>query len=939
MLKTSKIQKFICIQVVLLILASFVAGCVNKERMKVGQDVPYRISDKDVFEFSNNVRHMLRAKREWFTISGYITGGFSMAAAATAATLGVASGNVTAIASLSASSLFANDMFGLLKFREKAASYEDGLSLIEQAEARFLRANAKNYAQSKTKGDNKTHRISQQYIGDVDESLALENTSGSISNAELSIEGARLYTEVIASIQLVEKALVAHIPTLAEVQRATGKYSLFQVTPSSITLDSESQIQITVISGGMIKDAGTENSNVIEVKPFNYQEGTKTITLVAKGEGETVVNISNENKDRAKIEVSVKELYAFFDAASSDNQGSEAKTDPNIFLSLSTPTSRRIEFDIEADTEQSTATSGKDFSLNTKKIIFQPGEVEKKVPLKIKTDDLYEPGSLETVKIKIIEKETPIRGDHFFEYKILDSNGTPELKFKSLVSNATEPKSKPSSHKVEVTLSHRSTKNVVAPYEIAEITSPPLTPLNQATGNEDFKIVKDKIIFDFENETPGQTVSLSQEIDVSILADDVYEANQQFQIQFKDNRAFASSTKHNVDFDTTQPHTITILDSDQPPFAKFNVANSNATEKSLKNHGIRVNLTQATDYTVQVPYEVTDGSAIKGQDYSLSSGVVTFAPKTTIANIPYTVTADNIYEGNNYQDFSVELADQILVSGTLINIQNAKLNDNKKHVVSITDSDPKPKITIKSATIEKNEESQPPYINIPITLSSASEEFISLKYSITGKAKNREDFEVHKDTFKIKKLSKKANLEILIKDDSTYEGNESFTVTFLSTTDAELVGEPQVKVNLIDNDKPSIGFELSNREVKLGNERGPLVLKIVSEIELATDLTIDFGLDPDAENPADEDSYTLKPHSRQLTIKKGEKVGEITVTPIEGRFKEPQNISLLLKPSGDYEFQDGKKQIVMKITPEPEKPATEIPADPTEIEESNIPGE
>ncbi len=670
---------------------------------------------------------MLRAKREWDTIAAYVTGGFAMAAAATAATLGVSSGNITAISSLSASSLFANDMFGLLKFREKAAAYQDGLSLVEQAESRFLRTSAKNHAQNNSSKKNKVLKNPHRYIGDVNDAIASESQSGSISSSELTIAGASLYTEVIASIQLVEKALIANIPTLAEVERATGKYSLFQVTPSNITLDSESQIQITVISGGMIKAAGSQDSNVIDVKPFNYQEGTKTITLIAKGQGETVVDITSDRGESTRVEVAIKELYVFFDRKSSDKEGLETLTEPNIILSLSTPASRNIKIALEvATTDKNHATVGKDYYIDPAEpkktefeIEFRLGEANKKIPLTIlqdKTDDLEHN---ETVLISLKEQNIPIRGKRNFEYRITDSEDEPTLKFKISKSRFPEPQGKAKAtmpnHKVEVVLSHKSEKKVIVPYSIKALEDDDNKPL-QATAGEDFKEVHGTIEFDFPKMRPDQENPLSKEIAVTIHADDVDEDDQQFQIQF------ASESSENVVLDTTQTHQITIIDNidDPVPEVGFAMPTSDVEEKSQEEKSLEVTLSGKSDNTVVIPYTAIDDTATKFVDYSLIGSELSIEPQKEKGIIKFKILDDSAYEGT--EKFSIELKKT--------DIQYAKLDSEKKtNTVSIT-SDDTPTIGFLSFAGETSLTAPGNSVEVVLSSSNAIEKDLAINFKV-----------------------------------------------------------------------------------------------------------------------------------------------------------------------------------------------------------------
>lgn len=96
------------------------------------------------------------------------------------------------IAGLSVLSAIITPLQKIWKEGERAVAFQQGVSMIMEAENRYYTSIA-------------------------------DNDKGVVSTEELSKEGAILFKEVTATLQVVTKTLAAQIPTIKELETATGK--------------------------------------------------------------------------------------------------------------------------------------------------------------------------------------------------------------------------------------------------------------------------------------------------------------------------------------------------------------------------------------------------------------------------------------------------------------------------------------------------------------------------------------------------------------------------------------------------------------------------------------------------------------------------------------------------------------------------------------------
>jgi len=197
---------------------------------------------------------------------------------------------------------------------------------------------------------------------------------------------------------------------------------------------------------------------------------------------------------------------------------------------------------------------------------------------------------------------------------------------------ATEGNSGSTNATFAVTLSKASTKPISVSY---------VTGNGTATAGSDFTAASGTLTF-----SPGVT---SQQITVKALGDTTVEPDETFTVTLSNpsganlGRATATGTIRNDDAAPVTPPTVSIANS--------TVGEGNSGTRSMT---FTVALSKASDKTVTVGYTTANGTATAGQDYTATSGTLTFAAGTTSQQVSVAVIGDTTVEPN--ETFTVSLA-------------------------------------------------------------------------------------------------------------------------------------------------------------------------------------------------------------------------------------------------------------------------------------------
>jgi Calx-beta domain/FG-GAP-like repeat/Bacterial Ig domain len=209
-----------------------------------------------------------------------------------------------------------------------------------------------------------------------------------------------------------------------------------------------------------------------------------------------------------------------------------------------------------------------------------------------------------------------------------------------------------------VTLTGANNEAVTIKYSTADETA--------KVADRDYQETSGTITF-----APGET---SKTITVAVRGDTKFETDQTFRVNLLEAT--------NANLVQTISATGTIQDDDTRPI--INVSNGRGTEGGsiLK---VPVSLSNASDEEVRVEYEITNGTAVNGEDYTLGADplVVVFAPGETRKTIDVALKDDDKLEPN--KTFFVEIKNP--TNGTISTTANKAtatiINDDAKNTTDI----------------------------------------------------------------------------------------------------------------------------------------------------------------------------------------------------------------------------------------------------------------
>ncbi len=253
-----------------------------------------------------------------------------------------------------------------------------------------------------------------------------------------------------------------------------------------------------------------------------------------------------------------------------------------------------------------------------------------------------------------------------------------------------------------------------------------------------------------------------------------------------------------------------------------------------------MSLSDPASKAVNVTYQVVDGTAISGQDFTGFVGLrtLTFNPGETSKTIGIDATPDTLVEGN--ETFSIEL--QTVDSGTILSSAKSAIatliNDNSEPKISVIDKTPN--------NAEGNTGTKP--FIYEIELSNPSDKAVTVKYeTVDGTATLADlDYEAISPTLlTFAPNETKKTITVNVTGDSKSEAAETFSVKFTEATNANLGGGVTslfVESTIAnDDDKPALSI-LGNTitEGDSSTTPTPMVFKVNLSSASDEEVTVEF---------------------------------------------------------------------------------------------------
>jgi hypothetical protein len=224
----------------------------------------------------------------------------------------------------------------------------------------------------------------------------------------------------------------------------------------------------------------------------------------------------------------------------------------------------------------------------------------------------------------------------------------------------------------------------------------------------------------------------------------------------------------------------------------------------------------------KVNYSTANGTATAGQDYTASSGTLTWANgELGDKTLSVPITNDTLVEAS--ETFTVTLS-----GATLNGAATGITLSSPTATVTITDNDSNLQFSLPTVNVSEKLAT----VGLTVTRTGSTTAPASVTWTTTnGSATAGSDYGIKDDptlptsilNFPIGSTSQSITIPILA--DTIYEGNETFTVTLSNPTGATLGITPQSTVTLQD-DETGVQFEQAAYTVIEGTAAGSVLLKV-----------------------------------------------------------------------------------------------------------------
>jgi len=258
-------------------------------------------------------------------------------------------------------------------------------------------------------------------------------------------------------------------------------------------------------------------------------------------------------------------------------------------------------------------------------------------------------------------------------------------------------------------------------------------------------------------------------------------------------------------------HTLTILDSDNPPDVTFTVATSSPGEDE-GTAKIEVSLTgNATEQIVTVPFSVDtlSSTADDPADYTVTTlSPLTFAPGVITQTIAVAIVDDGEYEGS--ETVVVDLGTPSVPEGTQPGVGTTQ------HTLTIVDDD-LPTVQFDPTTSSWNEADGTVPVTVTLSAKVIGSDSVTVPFSVTGTAVSPADYSIATSSVLFSTDEQTKTISISIANDALNEGNETVILTLGTPTGAELGIQTTHTLTIIDDDpEPFVDFTLDNSNVTEG---------------------------------------------------------------------------------------------------------------------------
>ena len=614
-------------------------------------------------------------------------------------------------------------------------------------------------------------------------------------------------------------------------------FEVYLSNPSSKT------VEVDVNTVDSSATAGADYSAVSQTLQFAPGSTSENISIPILNDGssednETII-ISLSNPINASLDNSTAFLIIedddpapniFIDDATANEDVA------NVTVRLNAPAGKSVS--VTASTVGGTAIENTDYNYFSDNVTFAPGENTKTLNIPIHNDTLYE--NDEQFQVLLSNPSFGTISDNSSLVTIISDDPKPTVSIAS--SSASEASD---NQTATITLSTASGLDTTVNYATSNGT---------AIAGSDYVAVSDNVTF-----AAGET---SKTVYVSIIPDNTSEENENYTIAL-------TSSDNNSDIGTNASATMLITNDDTDP--TLNIAATTAVSEDNTTANILVSLSAPSGKVVSFDYNMVDGSAIDGQDYTATSGTITIPAYDNSTLIPVTLLTDNLDEAT--ENFQINITSRTnALQGTLTGTVN----------ISDSASTNPPVVSIADASVSEGAGS----VALTVSVNPVSGQDIDVDYAtVNGTALAVGDFIADNQTLTIPAGQTSGTITINLPDDSIYEGDETFEVALSNSVNATLSATDNSSTITINENETLPILSVSAPNTAEDNASMVLTVDISQESAFATNFTLTTSTS--SINPAtagnDYTSFTAAPYS----IAAGQTNTTINVPIVDDSVSEP----------------------------------------------------
>ena len=264
----------------------------------------------------------------------------------------------------------------------------------------------------------------------------------------------------------------------------------------------------------------------------------------------------------------------------------------------------------------------------------------------------------------------------------------------------------------------------------------------------------------------------------------------------------------------------TIYDNDGPPSI---VVTDTSADESAGTMTFTVLMTNTSTSTQTVDYTTADGTALAGSDYTAKSGTVIFTTGQTSQPVTVSITNDAVNEAD--ETFTLNLSNATITLG------------DSSATGTILNDDPEPTITVADVATAENAGT----MTFTITSSAASGQEVDVDYTTTdATAAAGSDYALTSGTAVIPGGSTTATVDVPLTDDTTYEGDETFTLNLSAPYNASIADASAIGTIAEDDAMPAAS--IGDATVTEGNAgTTPAVFDVTLTNPSAFSTTVDWA--------------------------------------------------------------------------------------------------